>query len=323
MGLIKIGEIRIACVVLDTKQRVLTREGIMSAMGLAKKGSSNGSESVTQLPDFLTADNLKPFINNDLPSVTQLIRFHPPRGGYKGVAYGYPAESLPAACGIYLAARRSNALKSYQQHIAQTCELIMCGLATVGIIALVDEATGYQQDRREDELRKILEAYISPELLPWTKRFPDEYYRQICRLSGTSHDPRKRPGWIGHFTNRIVYEQLPAGVLQELQQRNLDRKVRHHQLLTSDIGCPHLERQLTKMVTAMQLSSDWFDFWRKFRKLPSAIPHQGSLEMVLPEDITSEEDISSGNLVSLESARANRTEKKKIHRPQEHPASNE
>lgn len=55
-------------------------------------------------------------------------------------------------------------------------------LANVGITALVDEATGYQKDRPKDELRLILEAYISKELLPWTERFPEEFYKEMFRL---------------------------------------------------------------------------------------------------------------------------------------------
>mgnify|MGYP003561277120 CR=1 FL=1 len=56
----------------------------------------------------------------------------------------------------------------------------MRAFARVGITALVDEATGYQYERENDELQKILKAYISEELLPWQKRFPDIFYNCIC-----------------------------------------------------------------------------------------------------------------------------------------------
>ena len=45
-----------------------------------------------------------------------------------------------------------------QLETAQQAEIIMRGLAHIGIIALVDEATGYQRDRASDALSKILEA---------------------------------------------------------------------------------------------------------------------------------------------------------------------
>lgn len=56
--------------------------------------------------------------------------------------------------------------------------------ARVGITALVDEATGYQYDREKNELQKILKAYIAEDLLPWQKRFPDIYYKELFRLNG-------------------------------------------------------------------------------------------------------------------------------------------
>lgn len=44
------------------------------------------------LPAFLTAKNLKPFIDNELYVTSSQIVFRPLRGGR---AYGYPAELLP------------------------------------------------------------------------------------------------------------------------------------------------------------------------------------------------------------------------------------
>ncbi len=49
----------------------------------------------------------------------------------------------------------------------------MTAFAKTGLVAVIDEVTGYQYDRERDELQKLLSAYISEELMPWTKRFPD------------------------------------------------------------------------------------------------------------------------------------------------------
>jgi hypothetical protein len=66
-GDLKIGEAVIPCAVLDTKQRVLTQSGVMKALGRARqaKGRSYYDGDVN-LPAFITAKNLKPFIPNDL-----------------------------------------------------------------------------------------------------------------------------------------------------------------------------------------------------------------------------------------------------------------
>ena len=112
-----------------------------------------------------------------------------------------------------LSARDTGKLLKSQIHIAAQCELIMRGLARVGIIALVDEATGFQRIREERALATILEKFIAKDLQPWTKTFPYEFYMEICRLKGwPSISAIKRPSVIGRYTNDIVYERLAPGV---------------------------------------------------------------------------------------------------------------
>ena len=92
----------------------------------------------------------------------------------------------------------------------------------IGITALVDEATGYQYEREKDELQKILKAYISEELLQWQKTFPEKYYQEIFRLNGwdfTLSSIKKRPGVVGIWTNKLIYEQLPKGCLKSLKRK--------------------------------------------------------------------------------------------------------
>ncbi|ACS41693.1 Phage-related protein [Methylorubrum extorquens AM1] len=192
------------------------------------------------------------------------------------MAYGYEADTLVMLCEAVLAARQARKLQPQQLAIAQQCELIMRGLARVGIVALVDEATGYQTVRKRDALAKILEAYISKELLPWAQRFPLEFYEEIYRLhSWDDLDPRDRskPGYVGKLTNALVYERLPDGVLEQLRAQNpVDletgkRKFKHHQFLTDEIGNPHLEKHLSKVIGLMQASDTWIEFKKMFRRV--------------------------------------------------------
>jgi hypothetical protein len=94
------------------------------------------------------------------------------------------------------------------------------GFARVGIIALVDEATGFQRDRTGDALARILEAFVAKELQPWVKTFPNEYYAQLFRLRGLEYNTAsvKRPQYFGVLTNNIVYDRLAPGVLKELKK---------------------------------------------------------------------------------------------------------
>ena len=68
------------------------------------------------------------------------IKFRHSGGG--GIAFGYPATILADICDVVLAARQAGELQKQQEHIAQQCEILVRGFARVGIIALVDEATG-------------------------------------------------------------------------------------------------------------------------------------------------------------------------------------
>lgn len=44
----------------------------------------------------------------------------------------------------------------------------------------------------------------------WAKRFPDEFYKQICRLKGWQWRGMKvnRPSVVAQYTTDLVYERL-------------------------------------------------------------------------------------------------------------------
>ena len=157
---------------------------------------------------------------------------------------------------------RSRPSKSFGTN--NTADMVIRAFAKVGIIALIDEATGYQAERvRKDELelQRILAAYISPELMPWAKKFPDEFYEQLFRLRGWQYKPIsvRKPRIVGKITSQIVYEKLPPGVLEEMREKNPAdeegrRKRKHHQFLTEDIGHPHLKDHLLQVIMLMRVS---------------------------------------------------------------------
>jgi hypothetical protein len=163
----------------------------------------------------------------------------------------------------------------------------MRGLATVGIVALVDEATGYQEVRDRKALEEILSKFIASELLPWAKQFPDEFYVELFRLRGWQHlqSPLtgKRPSVVGHYTNDLIYQRLAPAVLDELKARNPvvsgRRRHKHHQWLSKDVGHPSLQEHLTKIVVLMKAAPNWTSFYRSVER---ALPKLGStIEMPL------------------------------------------
>ena len=272
-----IGEIEIPCYVLEDETRVLTQRGVFAAVG-ARRGGPN-RRGGSEWPRFLTPRALEPYISGTLEAaLNSPILF----GLGSFVAYGYPATLLPDICDVILTARDAKRLTQQQMHIAHRCDMLMRGLARVGIIALVDEATGYQYLRARRALAVILEEFIAKERQPWTKTFPYEFYQEIFRLKGWPEPYGvKRPSVIGHYTNDIVYDRIAPGVLKELQQINpvlpTGRRLhRHHQWFTPEPGHPKLKEHLAGVTALMRAAPNWPSFQRSlqraFPKLNTSIP---------------------------------------------------
>jgi hypothetical protein len=189
-GTVEIGELQLPCVVLQDGRRIFSESGMAQALTRTPGGSgwkvrTNGGG--VGLPSYLRPKNLLPYISAELTlKLVNPILYKPTNGP---IASGVEAPLLPQICDVFLKARREGRLSHVQERVAQRAEILIGGLATVGIIALVDAATGYDKVRDRHELERILEAYISKELLPWTKRFPDEFYEHLFRLRGWMYSP--------------------------------------------------------------------------------------------------------------------------------------
>ena len=265
-----IGDIEIDCYVLEDETRVLSQGSFLRGIGRARTPVKARESDVDNLPAFLAAKNLSPFISKDLLTSTTPLVFQAPSRG--PVAHGYRAELLPQVCEVYLKARDAGVLLPSQRHIAERAEVLIRGLAVVGVIALVDEATGYQRIREERALATILEKFIAKELQPWKKTFPYEFYEQIFRLKGwTGPNGVKRPSVIGRYTNDIVYARVAPGVLDELRRLNPSvpgggRKWRHHQWFTPEPGYIKLNQHLAAVIALMRASSNWEQFQRILKR---------------------------------------------------------
>ena len=296
-GKIRIGDTEFDCAVLDDPQqtRVLAQQTVMRAIGRSRPaGAEIQRAAIEKLPVFLAAPNIIPLLSDDLRRSSIPLLFRSQKGGGRqtaqggkgGQGYGVGLNALvfPEICRFYVESRDRGLLTKPQLRIAARCEQLLRGLAGVGITALIDEATGFQEIRQRDALQQILEAYINPELLPWTQRFPIEYFRQLFRLRNWTFDPSlKGPRYVGKLNNQLIYAHLPPGVLPKLQEKNPtndkgQRRWRHHQLLTANIGNPHLEKQLVAVTTLMRAAPNWVVFERMFKR---AFPdRQAELDLI-------------------------------------------
>jgi hypothetical protein len=269
-GCLTIGDMKIPCAVLEGGRRVLSEHGITTALGsrsgASKRKKKAAAEDGAPLPIFVAPRELQPFVPNELRSGLLSPILYRVRNR---AVEGFDATLLPEICNVWLRAREANKLQDQQKRRAQNAEILMRGLAHVGIIALVDEATGYQEERERDELQRILSAYIAPELMPWTQRFPMEFFKEMFRVWGWKWPPatglNKGPRYAGWLIRHWIYDRLPPGVLPELESKS---PVRHggrrnahlHRWLTSDIGQPHLDKLVTTYLTILKLSPNKASF---------------------------------------------------------------
>lgn len=288
-GILKIGEAEINCYVLENGKRIISTRGMMKALGRSWRGRKY---SGTELPVFLEASNLKPFISNDLEMVLSAVEFTPPNGA---TAEGFEADLLRLTCEAYLSARDAGVLTKSQEPLAKQADILMRGFAKVGIVALVDEATGYERDKAKNELLGILEAFVAKEIQKWIKTFEIEFYELICELRNEPIErATKRPAYFGKLTNNLVYYRLAPGVLEQLQKDNPVveggyRRRKHFQHLTPDIGHPRLKLHLEGVTTVMKIAKAQRLGWEGFLSLLNQT-HPTYKEMPLFDLLDDEQD---------------------------------
>jgi hypothetical protein len=239
----RLGEFAIPCAVVQGQDgkpvRVLSARQFQKALGkgntVPQLEPSRGElfndpvfslDGVTSLPTFLLTSNIRQLVTPEIVQRAQPLWFRDSRGR---AVRGMRAELLPD-CDIYLTARDAGILdhptpsvRKSQEHIAERCYQLLRAFARVGITALVDEATGFQEIRAKNDLQLLIDAFLGDKAAPWQRTFGADFYREAHRLYGLSYTPgsQKRPAVIGAFTCEVIYDQiLPAPVHNELLRRN-------------------------------------------------------------------------------------------------------
>jgi hypothetical protein len=291
-GFLKLGDMEIPCAVLEDGTRVLSQRAFTKTIGAPQGGHAfnkrRQEQGVASLPIFVANERLKPFIDADLEaSLISPYEYQPEHGGRS--ALGIKAELVPKVCDVWLKARDEGVLTEHQRRIAKRAEMLVRGLAHVGITALVDEATDYQGIRDRDALQALLDKYLRKELAEWAKTFPDEFYEQMFRLRGWQWKGMRvnRPQAVANYTRDLVYERLAPDLLRKLEDLNPKnekgyRPAKYFQWLTDDIGHPALTRHLYALVGFMRASTSWDQFYRLVQR---AFPRKGTtLDLPYPDN---------------------------------------
>ncbi|MEU9405748.1 P63C domain-containing protein [Streptomyces sp. NPDC048281] len=256
-GTLEIGDFSFECHVLNTHERVLTQREVVRAL--------TGGRDSGNLSRYLQAN---PLAGDDLLE-GRTIQFRAPTpSGAANMATGYDATILVEICDLYLSARDQKLLKPNQQHLARMAETIVRACAKVGIIALIDEATGYQKIRAKRALQVKLQAFIADDMQEWAKMFPDDFWYELARLEGVRYSPRNRPLRWGKYVMAFVYDAIDGDVGKELREINPSPRHRrnHHQWL-KEFGREKVNNQIQQVIAIMKLCDDMSEFRSKFARV--------------------------------------------------------
>lgn len=281
-GVLTIGDVGLDVYVLADRRRVISKRAIARALHLKSEGgnafmrtmSRKGVRSV--LPEKL------------VEKIDNPISFKPLSGD---LADGYEAETFIEVCDALIQARNDKKLASSQKFLAIQAEIIVRSAAKIGIIALIDEATGYV-DKTKDEYRRLFDQFIRKEFRQWEKEFPDKFFDMIYRLYGLKRqrpDSTRHPQFFGHFIRRYIYFPIANSngmILEALDEKNPvvydggGRKYKLFQYLTDHLGMPAFRQHLWQVVGMGEAAVDRVQFERGFyRAFPEAIPKKPTNQM--------------------------------------------
>jgi hypothetical protein len=269
-GKMMVGDLELDCYVLHDGRRVFHKRGMARALGMKSGGGNVFLKAMKR--KGLGSEVKEPLISK----IGAPLVFKPLT---QQIAHGYEASVLVEICEAIIRAEQSGALHPSQADLAAHAKILLKAFAKVGVTALIDEATGFQQVRSPDALRILVQQYIEEERREWEKQFPDEYYDELNRLYGSKRLTKtgsgaviqNRPQHFAKFTRAFVYHPLENGkVLEELDRLNpkIDgtRKARLHQHLTQAYGIEKLKRQVNEIITLVKVSDTITQFRNLFSK---------------------------------------------------------
>jgi P63C domain len=272
-GVLTVGDIEIPVYVLEDRRRIISRTGATTVLTGGKGGGN--------LESYVQVRTLERFIPPNL--LDRMIDFSIPEVVNKSVR-GMDADIFLEICGGYVRALEAGALESaVQVAIAARASVFLAACSRVGLVALIDEATGYQYRRAEEELQLKLKLFLEEEMRKWEKTFPNELWEQFGRLTNWKGAVHQRPKYWGNLVMELIYEYLDQDVAQWLRENA--PKPRHgqnyHQWLTSQYGLKKLIEHIWKVIGIASTCQDMAELRHQMEKLYGTKPgFQYELRMV-------------------------------------------
>ena len=238
-GELLIGGSTLPVYVLDDGRRVISRSG---ASALLTDRSAGGN-----LEAVIKVSSLSPYMPEEI--LDQMIEFSI-SGVVNRAVMGLQAETFLDICRAFVQARNEGSLTDRQVEIAAKASMFLAACAKTGLIALIDEVTGYQYERAQDALQVKINLYLEQEMRTWEKTFPDELWLEFGRLTHWKGAVHARPKYWGKLVNELVYEYLDRDILQWLREHApAPRHGRnYHQWLSSQYGLKRLTEHIWMLI---------------------------------------------------------------------------
>lgn len=277
-GLLNLVGLDIPCYVLDDGQRVIGRTSTTEMLTGIKGGGG--------LEKYLGVEALKPFINLDDVLEKMVVFRLPEVDGLNRQTKGLPADLLIDVCTGFVAALEAHSrpgskqrLTARQIDMAVKASMFVSACAKVGLVALIDEATGYQFERAEDALQIKLRAYLSDEMRKWDKTFPDELWVEFARLTGWKGPITKRPKYWGQLVNELVYECMDPDVAKWLKDNVPEPKhgKNYHQWLSAQYGLKKLLEHIWMLIGVAKTCATVPELRRRMAEFSGRVPVQYTL----------------------------------------------
>lgn len=255
-GTLEFGGLSLPCYVLEDSRRVFSVRGMLGSLGYPTSSNPDNIFHGPSVQPYMMAHG-DPYNNSNV------VSFQPPSGA---PANGYDVEKFMDICHAYSEAYDGGGLQGRTLQAALMANAIIRACSKIGIIALVDEATGYQYVRDDNALQFKLKLYLADEMRAWEKTFPDELWRQFAKLTNFSGEVVKnRPRYWGKLVMDYIYRCLDEDVAEYLKENKPQpqRGRNYHQWFNDDYGYKKLMEHIYQVIGFAKACSTMEEFKQK------------------------------------------------------------
>lgn len=221
-------------------------------------------------------------IEDGFTNTTKFIRKG--AGGSQPDTIAFEATFLMDICHFIQDLKIVGILPNDYDFLYKNATIIERSFSKLGIIAYIEEATGYIYYKKKEEYQELFNKFLNDEADKWQKIFPETFFNMIWKIWLQKKAPidSKCPGFFGKIIRKYVYQPLAVkklglppdneGILlfklDELNPKSERgyRTHRFHQFL-NDIGKEELKEHITRLTTIGDLSENKKQFDEHFNKI--------------------------------------------------------